>query len=206
VSAFVIWAVVALSATFWAMRLLVRSPTTPPHAAPAGQTMAARGDVSRLFGTTTTASTPAAAPAVSSRFRLVGVAAPKPGSAASGGVALIAIDGKPPRPYRVGSAVEGDLTLRAVDMRTASLGPRHGADTVILEIAPRPVAATGTLPPAPPFGAAAPPSTIAPATGAAALPQGMPQPGGAPARLRPTVVPGTQGLAPQPVEGASAVR
>ena len=197
-----IWAVVALSATFWAMRLLVRSPAAPPHAAPAPQSMAARGDLSRLFGTSTAGAPVAAAPAVMSRFRLIGVAAPKAGSPASSGVALIAVDGKPPRPFRVGAAVDGDLTLRAVDMRTASLGPRDGADTVILEIPLRPVAATGSLPPAPTFGAAPPPST-APATGAGAVPQSQP---GTPARLRPTVVPGTEGLAPAPVEGASAVR
>jgi general secretion pathway protein C len=216
VSAFVIWAVVALSATFWATRLLVRSPSAPPHAAPAGESVVARGDLSRLFGATTTASIPAAAaPAVSSRFRLVGVAAPKAGSQTRGGVALIAVDGKPPRPFRVGAAVDGDLTLRAVDLRTASLGPRDGRDTVILEIPPRPVAATGNLPPAPSFGAAAP-STTVPSTSSAVTPQGSvgpqgapaAQPGGAPARLRPTVVPGSESLAAPPTApaGASAVR
>jgi general secretion pathway protein C len=210
VSAFVIWAVVALSATFWAMRLLVRAPAAPPHAVPAGEMVVARGDVSRLFGAAATAapSTPvAASPAVSSRFRLVGVAAPKAGSSVRGGVALIAVNGKPARPYRVGAAVDGDLTLRAVDIRTASLGPRDGKETVLLEVPPRPVAATGSLPPPPALGAG--PSAIAPATGTVVTPQGAPAavpPTGAPPRLRPTIVPGSEGLATTPLEGASAVR
>jgi general secretion pathway protein C len=205
VSAFVIWAVVTLSATFWAMRLLVRPPSAPPHAVPAGDTAVARGDLSRLFGATASAGAPVvAAPAVSSRFRLVGVAAPKAGSSATGGVALISVDGKPPRPYRVGAAVDGDLTLRAIDLRTAALGPRDGKDTVILEIPPRQVAATGNLPPPPSFGAAAL-SSITPATTGGPAPQ-APQPGGSPPRLRPTVVPGSEGLTSPVTEGASAVR
>jgi len=201
----VIWAIVALSATFWAMRLLVRAPSAPLHTAPAGETLAARGDLARLFGSSATPSTQVApAPAVSSRFRLIGVAAPKAGSLASGGVALIAIDGKPPRPFRVGAAVDGDLTLRAVDLRTASLGPRNGSDTVVLEVPPRPVAATGNLPAAPSLGTPPPPPTSLPGTGA--LPQGTPAPqSGAPPRLRPSVVPGSEGLV-APAEGASAVR
>jgi len=200
----VIWAVVALSATFWALRLLARSPSAPPHAAPAGQ-MAARGDLSRLFGSTSTASTPTAvAPAAVSRFRLIGVAAPKSGSVESGGVALIAIDGKPPRPFRVGASVDGDLTLRSVDLRTASLGPRNGSETVILEMPPRSVAATGTLPPAPSFGPTPSPAITSPADVA---PQGAPQSQtSGPPRLRPTIVPGSEGLATPPAEGTPASR
>jgi general secretion pathway protein C len=206
VSAFVIWAVVALSATFWAMRLLVQSLPAPAHAAPAAQSLVARGDLSRLFGSSATGSSPVAvaAPAVSSRFRLVGVAAPRSGSVGGSGVALIAVDGKPPRPFRVGAAVDGDLTLRAVDMRTASLGPRNGAETVILEIPPRPVAATGNLPAAPSFGASPPPSTGVPASPGVGVPQVTPPPptGGLPRR---SIVPGSEGVV-QPAEGASAAR
>jgi general secretion pathway protein C len=206
VSAFVIWAVVALSATFWAMRLLVRSQPAPAHAAPAAESMAARGDLSRLFGSAAVGSPVAvAAPATTSRFRLVGVAAPRPGSVAGSGIALIAIDGKPPRPFRVGAAVEGDLRLRAIDLRTASLGSRDGAATVILEIPPRPVAATGSLPPAPSFSASPSPSAGVPETAGVAAPQSTPSPPSSLPRIRSTVVPGSQGLA-QPAEGASAVR
>ncbi len=167
-----IWAVVALSAAYWALRLLASPLAVPPHAAPAAASLAARADLTRLLGAIATAAA-TQAPAASSRFRLVGVAAPKSGAVEDGGVALIAVDGKPARPYRVGSVVDGDLILAAVERRSASLGPRDGDATLVLELPVLPAAATGSLPPAPslsgqpaavlpPRTAAAPPSGAAP--------------------------------------------
>jgi len=49
-------------------------------------------------------------------FKLVGVIAQ-----GSQGSALIAVDGKPPKPFRVGSEVGNGLVLRAVSSRTAQL-------------------------------------------------------------------------------------
>jgi general secretion pathway protein C len=150
VCAFVIWALVAGTVVFWGLRMFVRSPEAPAHAVPVGAAVAVRGDLARLLGAAPVASVAAvAAPEASSRFRLVGVMAPKAGpqAEASGqGVALIAVDGKPARAFAVGARLDNDLVLQAVSLRTASIGPPEGAATVKLEIPPLPAPATGTLP------------------------------------------------------------
>ena len=97
-SAFVIWALVAASAVFWGLRLSVSAPQAPQHAIPVGETAALRGDMVRLLGVTPVSTVAAvAAPEAASRFKLLGVMAPKPGKASAPsqqGVALIAVDGK----------------------------------------------------------------------------------------------------------------
>ena len=191
-SAFVIWALVAASAAFWGLRLLVRAPSAPLHTVAVSESAPMRADLTRLFGAppVATAATVPQAPALASRFQLTGVMAPKaPGDH---GIALIAVDGKMPRAYRVGSAVDGELVLQGVSLRTAAIGPARGATAVLLEVPPLPVAATGTLPPpasftppaagpVPPF--AVPPTPVAPVSPAAppAMPGAVPaMPGAVP--------------------------
>lgn len=167
VCAFVIWALVAGTAVFWGLRLTVRSPEAPAHAVPVAAAMAVRGDLARLLGAApvATAAAAAASPEMSSRFRLLGVMAPKarPSSdigaeVSSQGIALIAVDGKPARAFSVGARLDNDLVLQAVSLRTASIGPAQGAASLKLEIPPLPAPATGSLPPvgAAPSGIAAP--------------------------------------------------
>ena len=55
-----------------------------------------------------------------SRMALQGVIA----SGSRAGTALIAIDGKPAKAFRVGSRVDGDLLLQAVKPREALLAPQ----------------------------------------------------------------------------------
>jgi general secretion pathway protein C len=132
---FVIWAVVAVSAVFWLTRLLSRSDPAPPHTvtANAGASVAS-ADLSRLLGSTHTAVAEAAPePAADARFKLIGVVAPKSKQPDSG-LALIAVDGKPPRPVVLGGVVEGPLVLLAVNHRRAELGPAGGEATVRLEL------------------------------------------------------------------------
>lgn len=146
VSAFVIWALVAASVVFWALRLGTRGPSAPPYTLPVGDAPLPRGDLSRLLGSAPAASAVAAAPELSSRFRLVGVAAPLASAPQGFGIALLSIDGKPARPFRVGAHVDGDLLLRSVAQRSAAFGPASGATSFTLELPPRPPPATGTLP------------------------------------------------------------
>jgi general secretion pathway protein C len=143
--AFVVWAAVAATAVFWGLRLLSRAPAAPPHTTAAADAGAARGDLTRLFGTDAAPVAPQAAPAPS-RFHLVGVVAPRPGSPPRVGVALIAVDNKPARAYRVGAPIDDRLVVQAVQGRTVSLGPRGAPAEVQLELPPPPAPATGTLP------------------------------------------------------------
>jgi len=67
---------------------------------------------------------------------LVGVVA----SGESSGVALIAIDGKPARPYRVGAEVADGWVVEKLGSRSAVLGPLKGQGDK-LEIAMPPLEA-----------------------------------------------------------------
>jgi len=165
-SAFIIWALVAASIVFWGLRLFVKPPVAPLHTQLAADAGPARVDLTRMLGAPPA---PAAAPSVqspglSSRFQLTGVMAPK--IAGGPGIALIAVDGKMPRAYRVGAAVDGELVLQSVSLRTASIGPTQGAPAVVLELPVLPPPATGSLPPiasmAPPAAGPVPPMAAAP--------------------------------------------
>lgn len=146
-TAFVVWALVAATAVFWGLRLLVRPQSAPAYAVVAGDAGLQRGDLTRLLGASPVAPVAAApaAPELASRFRLLGVMAGK--SPESSGFATIAVDSKPARTYPVGAALDGDLVLQSVSLRSASIGHAQGNGTALtLEIPPLPAAATGTLP------------------------------------------------------------
>jgi general secretion pathway protein C len=154
-AAFLIWAAVAASVMFWILRLGVSSPAAPGHTVAVGAATTPRGDLSRLLGAAPAGdpgavSVPAQTP-LSSRFKLLGVAAPRQGGDRIG-LALIAVDGKPARSYVVGAAVDGDMVLQSVHARGAKLGARDAVPQVTLDLPALPLPATGTLPLAPPPG------------------------------------------------------
>jgi general secretion pathway protein C len=159
--AFVIWAVVAASAVAWGLRLFVPALQAPLHTTMVDTAPAPRGDLSRLFGVDAAPVQIAeVAPPPDARFRLVGVAAPRAPAHVGVGYALIAVDGKPARAYRVGAIVDGTTVLQQVRTRGVTLGPRGGPPTVALEIAPLPPAATGTPPSIGVQGAPVPPGMM----------------------------------------------
>jgi general secretion pathway protein C len=163
--AFLVWALVAATAMFWLLRLLAWSPSAPAHTLAVPSTPPPRGDLTRVFGAPPAPkSDPAQAlaePALASRFKLLGVAAPRQGGDRQG-LALISVDGKPARGFKVGAVIEGELLLQSVHPRGAALGSRGAAPVVRLELPPLPAAATGrpptvgtlspaVLPPGPPI-------------------------------------------------------
>jgi len=164
--AFGLWAAVAASAVFWGLKLFVPGTPVPPHASVAALAASPRGDLTRLLGADPVAPV-AALPPASARFQLVGVVAPRSAFPSREGVALIAMDGKPPKAYRVGATLEDNLVLQSVAQRGASLGPRGGAATVALDIPPPAPAATGALP-----QAGAPPAALP-----SLVPSSVPRPG-----------------------------
>lgn len=174
--AFLVWALVASSVVFWGLRLFVKGPQAPPNALPVAESLALRGDLTRLFGQPPPPPQVVAepAPALASRFRLFGVMAPKPSQtrAGSSGLALIAVDGKPARPFPVGAAIDGDLVVQSVSLRTASIGPARGAAAVLLELAPPTRANTGA--PAAMVSASPAPPLPPPTPAAASVDAGQP--------------------------------
>lgn len=130
-----LWAAAGASVVFWGLRLSApaagpAAPVLPPSPlAPDAQALA------RLLGAGPVVSTTAAAaPAASlaSRFVLVGVLA---GQSSGGGAALIAVDGKPAKPFRLGAAVDEGLVVQALGQRQVLLGPdADSAATVTLDM------------------------------------------------------------------------
>ncbi len=157
--AFAIWALVAGTGVFWGLRLSVQSDRAPLHLITAGQAALAHGDVSRLLGSNPIAQAAveesSAKPDFAGRLRLAGVAAPR--GHGSPGLAIISVDGNPPRVYRVGAVIDTDLVLHDVSWRTATVVMAHaGGDSgpeVVLEMPALAVAERGTLPPATAMGA-----------------------------------------------------
>lgn len=166
IAAFVVWAAVAACVAFWGLRILVTPRPAPSQTQPVSSANSLRGDVTRLFAA---AAVPTAMgvsePGLASRFKLIGVMAPKEGERGrEQGIALIAVDEKPPRAYRVGAQIDNALVLQSVARRSATIGPSQGAPAVQLDLPPLPPPATGSLPPAAGLLQAAP--TAAPVTAA----------------------------------------
>ena len=137
----VVWALLVASITYWVLQW--PSGETPGRVAATTQVGAGElaiaptaADLGRALGAASATADRAAAPALSLRLNLVGVVR----AGAQDGAALIAVDGKPPRPVRVGGEVEPGLYVLALEPRRARLGPdRQGAETLALEL-PKPKA------------------------------------------------------------------
>lgn len=144
---FAVWAAVAASAVFWGLRLLAAGPALPPQALAVAPQALPAGDARRVLGAAPGPAAPAPAaplPPASSRFALLGLVAPRGQAAAGEGLALIAVDGKPPRALRVGASVDGDLVLQRVHARGVELGVRGGAPAFSLAApSPTPAGAAG---------------------------------------------------------------
>lgn len=133
-STFVLWALVAASMVYWGLKLIggggggAIAPLPPRAPAPVDPAA-----VARLLGAAPRASEQAPVPSMASRFALVGVVA----SRARDGAALIAIDGKPPKPFRVGAAVDEGMVLQSVEARRAVLAASMAGPAVLtLELPP----------------------------------------------------------------------
>lgn len=192
----VVWALVAGSGVAWGLRLFVQARPVPQQAVLALPGTASAMDLHKLFGPDPPAKAPpvepepapAPPPADASRFRLLGVAAAAPRSA---GIALIALDGKPARAYRVGTVIDGSWVLQDVQPRAVAIGPRGEPASISLELPPQPPAATGV-----------------PGTGANPLPAALPGQSlrmapmpvpAAPTLPGPSVTPGLPGTAAAPL-------
>lgn len=132
---FFLAALAAASATHWALKWLgTVAPSPMPLGVSSGASQTDPQAVARfLAGDQVVAKAVPGVPVVSasSRFKLLGVVAAPSGR----GYALISVDGKPARPYGVGTQVTDDLVLHSVARRTASLAPsRDGPISMTLEL------------------------------------------------------------------------
>jgi general secretion pathway protein C len=132
---FVLWALLAASLVYWGLKFTARPGAAP--AAPAAIRAPVPVDpvaIARLLGASPTAAATAPAPSLASRFALVGVVANR----SHRGAALIAVDGKPAKPFRVGTAVDEGLVLKEVEGRRAVLAASaEGPPVLTLDLPPR---------------------------------------------------------------------
>ena len=140
---FLLGAFAAASVVFWVLKLSSPAGSEPvaavESAAPVSDPAAF---VKALGGRLLVESSGEPVPVTSnSRLLLVGVIS----TASQRGAALIAVDGKPAKPYVVGSTIEGAWVLRSVQARRAVLAevaagekPSASATEVILEMPEKP--------------------------------------------------------------------
>ena len=127
-STLVLWILAAGSSVYWGLKIAPAASSTAiaaPTRLPAPPDPAA---MARLLGANPVAASPAgAAVSLASRFSLLGVVA----APSQRGAALIAVDGKPARPFRVGAAVDDGLLLQSVQARRAVLAATAGGPAVL---------------------------------------------------------------------------
>lgn len=135
-----VWSLAAASAWAWALRW------AQPVTAPAGLPLAATGagvegsarpeDLARLLGAMKIVAGNPDPVRTDARFSLKGVVA---GAHGASGAALLSVDGKPPRAYRVGADIELGLVLQSVGPRQAVLAAsREGPPLQTLALPARP--------------------------------------------------------------------
>ena len=121
---FVLWLLVGFSAVAWGLRLWPAASSGPVAELAVPPPANTAAEMAQALGAPRTA---VQAPTLASRLQLVGVMADADG----GGAALIAIDGQPAKPYRIGKPVLDGLVLQSVQPRSAALGERAGGTAAL---------------------------------------------------------------------------
>lgn len=124
---FVLWSLVAASAVYWGLKFTTPAGTAGAASAVRAPAPADPAAVARLLGAGPAAAAAAPVASLSSRFTLVGVVA----SRSNQGAALIAVDGRPAKPFRVGAAIDKGLVLKSVEARRATLAASPDGPAVI---------------------------------------------------------------------------
>jgi general secretion pathway protein C len=152
--ALIAWALVAIIAATWALDSSDPTDDAPSHRNLGGPAAHADGGMTRPAPIEPSPVEPTVVAATSAdRFKLVGVVSSGPASRVSSpssteGIALIAVDGKPARAFRVGATVEGDTVVKEVSEFGAILGPGGGGVAISLQV-PSPSMPPMAMAPAP---------------------------------------------------------
>ena len=118
-----LWCAAAASVVFWVLQFPQGRSASAVSVVQTGGAMAVHSQASesaqgsRIWGVK--GPRPESAVAASGRYQLWGVVA----GASGRGSALIAIDGQPPKAYRVGQALSEGVYLQSLNHRQAQIGP-----------------------------------------------------------------------------------
>ena len=128
----IVWALLAASAVYWSLKFSRGDDTGMVPVTVRAPSPADPAVVARLLGYSQAAGPQA--PSLASRFALLGVVA----SRERDGTALIAVDGRPAKPFRVGATVAESLVLQSVEARRAVLAAaKDGPPAVTLDLPPK---------------------------------------------------------------------
>lgn len=118
---FLVWALAGGSAVAWGLQWsgrFLNAPRVASSTVGGGAGQVNPSAVARMLGAVEAPTVAAVAPSTASRLVLLGVVSSRDAEAA----ALIAVDGKPAKPFVVGSVVIDSLVLQKVEPRRALLG------------------------------------------------------------------------------------
>lgn len=205
--AFLLWMLAALSASYWLMKVIGLSETPVRADAIATATPAVNtADLLRVLGppnqvgpSVVVSATPTPDPGV--KMQLLGVVTGRKDT----GIALIALEGQPARPFRVGSKISDTYKLDRVTTRSAILAAADGAASVTLELA-QPTSTANAAPaqiPLPtgfPIGQSPVPNPVPPSTFPSAVPPTFPS--AAPPSVAGTLPPSVPRAMPPSVAGS----
>ena len=126
-----VWAVVAYSAVVFALQWGGGVPVDAVVAGSEQKQVLPEVDALAVSKALGAAPVQSASASMASRFVLVGVMDGGP----TQGVALISVDGKPAKPYRLGQTVTDGFVVLATGPKKAELGPQLGAaSSLVLEL------------------------------------------------------------------------
>ena len=126
-----VWAVVAYSAVVFALQWGGGVPVDYVVTGSEQKQVLPDVDALALSKALGAAAVQSASASLASRFVLVGVMDGGPAQ----GVALISVDGKPAKPYRLGQTVSDGFVVLATGPKKAELGPQLGASSsLVLEL------------------------------------------------------------------------
>lgn len=130
-----LWALAAGVSVFWWLRLSAAPPGQAIAAAPVAALQVNAQALAKALGAVDLPATMPVPASTASRYELLGVLA---GRDSGAGAAVIAVGGKPAKPFRVGDMVEDGIMLQSLAAREARLGPgMDAAATTVLQL-PRP--------------------------------------------------------------------
>jgi general secretion pathway protein C len=207
---FMVWAAVGLCAAYWAFKFVTTTPVEATAAMVKPAVVVDTKAIAKLLGATDSVATQAMNVVSKVKLSLFGLATAPNGQ----GIALIAIEDKPAKPYRVGAKVTDDLVLKSISKVDAVLAASSSApDGPKLELPSRkPATFVASSTPAPGAQFQAPSVTI-PATNAGNIVSTAPTAGAAPGyantigTLNPVLAESlrpTSRFAPRPAGAASA--
>jgi general secretion pathway protein C len=122
-----VWAVVAYSAVVFALQWGGGVPVDAVVAGSEQKQVLPEVDALAVSKALGAAPVQSASASLASRFVLVGVMDGGP----TQGVALISVDGKPAKPYRLGQTVSDGFVVLATGPKKAELGPQLGAPAAL---------------------------------------------------------------------------